>query len=179
MTLVGCSSPTPTLQYYLLHTPTDRVTISDTSKAAKLHLAQLTVSDYLLQRGLALQTQTNTLHISTQHLWAEPFKAGFEKQLTFALMPDIQLSRNLHSDDTIRSIDIDILHLVATHTGEVVISAKYTLSNSPSNGQTSLVDKYFSATLSLEKDGYSNAVTVYRQAISLLADDIKATLAKA
>ncbi|MFC3093406.1 PqiC family protein [Alteromonas sediminis] len=172
--LNGCSSQSVSLQYYLLHTPNDSVSVSLPPDAQPLliRLTNLSVSDYLMQRGLAVQTAENALHISTQHIWAEPFEAGFKKKLTHALGPDYKLIYTNTKKDDEYMLDLSLLHLVATYQGDAVLDARYTLS-SPTG---STVNKAFQVKLDLDSDGYGHAVSVYRQAIVLLADDIKTQL---
>jgi len=165
--LSACSSQPVSIQYYLLHTPDDGALTQ--APPQPVRLANLTVSDYLLQRGMAMQTKENTLHISAQHIWAEPFETGFKKKLTHALSPDYLISHSRVTASNALELDIEVLHLVATFQGDVVIDVRYSVKSSASSS----VNRQFRARLPLQTDGYSHAVSVYRQAITLLAEDMK------
>ena len=167
--LASCSSSLPPIQYYLLHTPDDTVNLQTKKNTARVWLADLTVSDYLLQRGLALQQQENLLHISNQHIWAEPFEAAFKKKLAHSLSIQKHITNTWKREDADVYLDLHLLHLVATHQGDVVINAEYVLQK---NAQQR-VTKQFSTRLSLQSNGYSHAVSKYRQAIDLLAENIQ------
>ena len=171
--LLGCASQTQPIQYYLLHSPEDAKLLATDKPVTTVWLQNIAVSDYLGQRGLPLQTKQNVLHLSTQHMWAEPFESGFEKLLSHHLAPQYQVV-DFDLRNTARyTLSVSLLHLVATFKGEVVISAQYQLSKQNDN-----VTQYqFHARYPLQQDGYDHAITVYRQAIEALAADIKTHLA--
>lgn len=170
--LSACSSQSTPIQYYLLHTPDDIQSSEHKAEIKTLWLADLNVSDYLLQRGLAFQTDQNSLHISTQHIWAEAFESGFKKKLAHSLGPEIVLDHYGYNGDSDLSLELDLLHLVSTYQGDVVISAEYTVKDK--NGKA--LQKQFSSRIPLASDGYGHAVNVYRTAINELAKDINKSI---
>lgn len=169
--LYACTSSTAPLKYYLLHQPTD-VTASTSPVKHTVQIKRVTVSDYLLQRGLAMQTTANALHVSTTHLWAEPFESGFKKLLTHALAPEVNVPIKTLRNETTLELRVNLLHLIATNNGEVIINADYSLIDQ----NDVIAQQKFYASYTLQANGYTNAVALYRKAIFDLAEHIKQEL---
>ena len=166
--LSACSSQSSTIKYYLLHSPTETRT-ADLSQSVAVKLSKLSIPDYLKQRGMPLILDTNQVHISKTHVWAEPFDSSVKKLIEYALEPDYSLVTSQREETSAISLQIEILHLVPNAQGDVAFSAKYRIFSD----DKLIVSKAYAQSYPLKSDGYSHAVDVYREAIFNLVLEIK------
>lgn len=165
--LGGCATSTPPLSYYLLHdTSTNRITT--TSPDAVVLIDKVVLPDYLKQRGLVFQTSETGIHISTDHLWAEPMDEGFTKSLRDSLTEhNIELITHAMGEqepDAYLSLRID--DFIASHQGDIVLRGEYFLSYANERNARAR----FHLTFPLQQDGFEESVKVMREAIATLAD---------
>lgn len=170
--LVGCVNQTSTLQHYLLHSPKDAKNI-DLSTSTRIELAQLNIPEYLKQRGMPMILKNNQVHISKTHVWAEPFDRSIGKLFKYGFEPDFLLVESKTQTDIPVTLVVDILDLIPTADGEVILNANYQLEHN----KTVIARKSYSRTYPLTEDGYSHSVDIKRQAIFELIAQIKSELA--
>ena len=171
LSMAGCSSHTSTIQHYLLSSPND-IQSADLSESKTLRLTRLTIPEYLKQNGLPLMLESNQIQLSKTHLWAESFDASLTKYMQHAFAPEFVMITEGGFHEHQYSLAIDILHLVATSNGDVIISANYQITDD----NQLLSRQAYSQSYALSKDGYAHTINVYRQAINDLVSHIETQL---
>ncbi|MBO1256177.1 membrane integrity-associated transporter subunit PqiC [Alteromonas sp. 5E99-2] len=171
LSLTGCSNHTSTIQHYLLSSPNDIQSV-DLTQSKTLRLTRLTIPEYLKQNGLPLMLESNQIQLSKTHLWAESFDTSLTKYMQHAFSSEYVLATEGGFNDDQYSLSIDILHLVATSKGDVIISANYQINN----GSRLLSRQAYSKSYSLSEDGYAHTINVYRRAINDMVNHIKTKL---
>jgi uncharacterized lipoprotein YmbA len=170
--LFGCTSQSLQIQHYLLHSPKDAKNI-DLRSSIRIELAQLSIPEYLKQRGMPMILQNNQVHISKHHVWAEPFDSSLEKLLQYGFEPDFLLVKSPNQTDIPVSLSIELLDLIPTADGDVIINASYQIEND----DRIVFRKRYTHTYPLTENGYSHSVDVKRKAILELIAQIKSELA--
>ena len=181
MFIVGCSSASTALTYYVLH-PVDEPLAKPSKEYAYLKLDRFVMPEYLKQRGLVYQTSETNVHISTTHLWAEPLDVGLKKSLKKAisnygvyLVDDEQY----HASKTIH-VALHITDFISRFDGEVLLSGEFVVLGSaspPDHIANSIIP--FDIRVALKHDGFSASIEAMRESLTQLAsqitDNIKVT----
>lgn len=171
LSLAGCSSQSPGLQYYLLHSPAQSLEQHDDAIDATFD--QLLLPEYLKQRSLAIQTGPTTLHFSPRHVWAEPVANSFVQTLTTALTSEginiIPSARRAMAEGP-ATISVQIDDMISTWQGDVILKGRFWVDTAEGVG----VSQHFDYRMPLQQDGFSHAVESMRSLISRLSADIAA-----
>ncbi len=176
--LAGCASSPVVIKHYVLGG--DSVSVQDSAQTADktLVIESIKLAGFLRQSGLVMQKDTNQLHLSKTHLWAEPLDDALPKALQIALQQQSdKYIYYLKPVDWINKTDfrlrlrIDNLH--ATNKGEVIASGRYQLISTTT--QQPLV-KDFSFKRDLDADGYAHAVQKIDELIKLIAADVLSSM---
>lgn len=168
---MSCSSKQSAIQYYLLDPPSHGRNLN-LHESKTIKLTQLNIPEYLKQAGMPLALDTNRVHISKTHVWAEPFDTSITRLLQYEFEPDyVLIAHNAQAQPDL-ALSVDILHLIPTQNGEVFFSATYQIKR---DGEL-LVRRAYTKSYPLAEDGYSHAVDVYRKAIREFATEITANL---
>ncbi|AMJ86628.1 ABC-type transport auxiliary lipoprotein family protein [Alteromonas stellipolaris] len=168
--LIGCASSGSALQYYLLHSTTSPSATQYASAPHRLLINKIVLPDYLKQRGLVYQTSSTSLHIATEHLWAEPLDEGITKSLKAALRTQgvMLVTHNVNAKDINDYLTLQIDDFIATWQGDIILRGQYIIKHT--NDSQSAND--FEYILPLSTDGFPASIEVMREAINALATDI-------
>jgi uncharacterized lipoprotein YmbA len=180
LNMVGCSSSSSSLHYYLLHSTsaTHSVNSQANKTPALLTIDKLVIPEYLKQRGLVYQISETNIHISTTHLWAEPVEEGIVKVLRSALSSKgVKL---LKQDDYARGsvpatnhrISILINDFVSTYGGEVILSGEYVITAADSEA----MHQSFMFKAPINHDGFEASIKAMRATLNQLSEQIKETM---
>ncbi|MGB1261657.1 MAG: PqiC family protein [Cognaticolwellia sp.] len=186
--LTACSANnTPTTQYYLLNSPTTLTPITQqnveknsafTPEKQAISINLLPLPDYLQQANLVLQLANHQLHYSHTHMWAEPLNKAIAK----ALANDLNHSNNsalfsvnsaFNTPET-ADIVLKITSFQATHQSQVLLIGSYRLQTN--NLEQGSKTQHFNFAVTLTEDGYPHAVEQMRAAITLLAQQLSASI---
>jgi len=176
--LSGCTSTQSSLSYYLLHSAVSstqpegafKSSADSPEKSIPLLITNITLPDYLKHRGLVYQVSDTNLHISTTHLWAEPFEEGLRKTLRAQLTYDNLevLTKRDYQGESAVELSIHISDFVSTFNGNVVLKGHFIVSTQqPEKGRY----PFFIET-QLEEDGFSASVIAMRKALAALSSNI-------
>ncbi|WP_269517949.1 PqiC family protein [Alteromonas sp. BMJM2] len=176
--LSGCTSTQGSLSYYLLHSAVSskqsealsQSSIGVVEKSTPLLITSITLPDYLKHRGLVYQVSDTNLHISTTHLWAEPFEEGLRKTLRDQLANEgiVMLTTTGYQADNIVELSLHISDFVSTFNGNIVFKGEFVLTSEQTvNGRYS-----FFIETQLEEDGFSASVIAMRKALAALSSNI-------
>jgi uncharacterized lipoprotein YmbA len=176
--LSGCTSTQSSLSYYLLHSAVSstqpegafKSPADSPEKSIPLLITNITLPDYLKHRGLVYQVSDTNLHISTTHLWAEPFEEGLRKTLRAQLTYDnlVVLTKRDYQGESAVELSIHISDFVSTFNGNVVLKGHFIVSTQqPEKGRY----PFFIET-TLEEDGFSASVIAMRRALAVLSTEI-------
>jgi uncharacterized lipoprotein YmbA len=176
LALGACASEPTSISYYMLTTPSSEpVTRQAALPKPSLVIEELELAAYLRQSGIALQTGSNKLQVSRQHLWAENLELAVPK----LLLQELQRQSN-DFNFYIRNIDfvpqtdyrlrLHIDNLQATEQGEVLSSGRYQLISNATPAESHTTDFFF--TEDLLDDGYEHAVEKMRVLIKDIAEDV-------
>ena len=174
--LIGCASSGSALQYYLLHSTTSPSATQYASAPHRLLINKIVLPDYLKQRGLVYQTSSTSLHIATEHLWAEPLDEGITKALKAALRTQ-NVTLVTHDENTKEVQDyltLQIDDFIATWQGDIILRGQFIIKHT--NDSQSASD--FAYTLPLSTDGFPASIEVMREAIHALSEDIASKVPK-
>jgi len=168
--LIGCASSGSALQYYLLHSTTSPSATQQDSSPHHLLINKIVLPDYLKQRGLVYQTSSTSLHIATEHLWAEPLDEGITKSLKAALRTQgvMLVTHNVNAKDINDYLTLQIDDFIATWQGDIILRGQYVVKHIDDSQSA----KDFEYILPLAVDGFPASIEVMREAIYALADDI-------
>lgn len=180
--LSGCTSTQSSLSYYLLHSAVSSESAGNAlasvtqpssqplSKSTPLRIKSITLPDYLKHRGLVYQVSDTNLHISTTHLWAEPFEEGLRKMLRDQLANDdiLMLTTKEYQAENITELSLHISDFVSTFNGNVVLKGDFVLSSelTPNGRYPFLIETQ------LEEDGFAASVIAMRKALAALSSTI-------
>ena len=176
--LSGCTSTQSTLSYYLLHSAVASEQSESSSQSSAdlseqytpLLITGITLPDYLKHRGLVYQISDTNLHISTTHLWAEPFEEGLLKTLREQLTNNnlIMLTNKDYQGQSVVELSIHVSDFISTFNGNVVLKGHFVVSSQlPEKGRYP-----FSIETQLEQDGFSASVIAMRRALAVLSTKI-------
>ncbi|WP_334028220.1 PqiC family protein [Alteromonas sp. P256] len=176
--LSGCTSTQSSLSYYLLHSAVSfeqpEGSLSSPTQSVKqgttLLITSITLPDYLKHRGLVYQVSDTNLHISTTHLWAEPFEEGLRKTLRDQLTNDnlVVLTNRDYQGESAVELSIHISDFVSTFNGNVVLKGHFIVST-----QQPEKNRYpFFIETTLKEDGFSASVIAMRKALAVLSTEI-------
>lgn len=176
--LSGCTSTQPPLSYYLLHSavPSKQSEVTSLQSASSLDdstpllLKSVTLPDYLKHRGLVYQVSDTNLHISTTHLWAEPFEEGLRKTLQDQLANHgiVMLTTTDYQHNNIVELSLHISDFVSTFNGNVVLQGHFVVSAELAENNR---HPFFIETR-LKEDGFSASIVAMRQALAELSTQI-------
>jgi uncharacterized lipoprotein YmbA len=176
--LSGCTSTQSALSYYLLHSAVASEQSESSSQSSAdlseqytpLLISSITLPDYLKHRGLVYQVSDTNLHISTTHLWAEPFEEGLLKTLREQLTNNnlIMLTNKDYQGQSVVELSIHVSDFISTFNGNVVLKGHFVVSSQlPEKGRYP-----FSIETQLEQDGFSASVIAMRRALAVLSTKI-------
>ena len=176
--LSGCTSTQSALSYYLLHSAVASEQSESSSQSSAdlseqytpLLISSITLPDYLKHRGLVYQISDTNLHISTTHLWAEPFEEGLLKTLREQLTNNnlIMLTNKDYQGQSVVELSIHVSDFISTFNGNVVLKGHFVVSSQlPEKGRYP-----FSIETQLEQDGFSASVIAMRRALAVLSTKI-------
>lgn len=176
--LSGCTSTQPPLSYYLLHSavPSKQSEVISLQSASSLDdstpllLKSVTLPDYLKHRGLVYQVSDTNLHISTTHLWAEPFEEGLRKTLQDQLANHgiVMLTTTDYQHNNIVELSLHISDFVSTFNGNIVLKGEFVLTS-----ELTVNGRYpFFIETRLKEDGFSASIVAMRRALADLSTQI-------
>lgn len=174
--LIGCASSGSALQYYLLHSTTSPSATQQAPNSHRLLINKIILPDYLKQRGLVYQTSSTSLHIATDHLWAEPLDEGITKSLKASLRTQgvMLVTHNMNAKEANDYLTLQIDDFIATWQGDIILSGQYIVKHIDES--QSATD--FEYTLPLAVDGFPASIEVMREAIHALAENIASEVTK-
>lgn len=174
--LVGCASSGSALQYYLLHSTTSSFANEYETPPHRLLINKIILPDYLKQRGLVYQTSSTSLHIATDHLWAEPLDEGITKSLKASLRSQgvMLVTHNMNAKEANDYLTLQIDDFIATWQGDIILSGQYTVKHIDESQSA----RNFEYILPLAVDGFPASIEVMREAIHALAENIASEVTK-
>lgn len=172
--IVGCTSASTTLTYYVLHA-VNASQAKPSKEFTYLKLEHFVMPEYLKQRGLVYQTSETNIHISTTHLWAEPVDLGIKKTLKQALSHrGVYLSDNeqYHASNTTH-VALHINDFISRFDGEVLLSGEFIVLRSASDANPTVSSVTpFDIRVPLQHDGFSASINAMRVSLTQLASQI-------
>ena len=183
--LIGCTSKSLSVRYYLLHTPEKNLSDNMNKEKPIVVLQLLDVAEYLRQTSLVMQVEQNQLYYSRQDVWAENLQTSFYQ----ALLQDLNATgqRNYvalsapEAIDATTSISVKLAHFHATDKSSVVSSGRYWLSatnaQAKKNNKRGVASHTFFFESELKQDGYAQAVKQLRMLVTSLAEQIEKDIA--
>lgn len=173
LTAVGCTTPSSSLNYYLLDSGHNAVTgsVQSSERRPLVLLGEVTLGELLRQSSLLVQLEDHQMHYALQHVWAEPLSEAIPKTLLKDLRQrsnDFNFERGTKEwfGKEAYQLKIQIDQFYPNAEQQVVLSGRYWLTATES-GETVAQD--FSLTESLTQDGYGHAVVKMRRLIALLS----------
>ncbi len=171
----GCSNkPAPSSEYLLRPHQAD----TDIAGAStSIVLGNVGVPPYLDQRGIILETAPNEINAARNHRWAEPLTYSVQRYLQVAIgqAANLDIGGQLTPTAKIeRQINVLIHQFHASVSGDVRLVAEWRILNRPT-GEV-LAHKDFSASETLDADGYPAVVRAHEELLNRLAAAIAAEL---
>jgi uncharacterized lipoprotein YmbA len=179
VTACGSAPPTPTEYYVLAPSASMEDRVVEHANKPTVVIENVELAAYLKQPGLIIQSGSNQLTVSRNHLWAESLELALPK----ALVRDLQqqsdnYSYYLKSLDWVGQADyrlrLRIDSLQATDQGEVVTSGRYQVIPGTSPASSVFVD--FNFHRDLQQDGYTHTVEQMQVLLSEIAGAILGSL---
>lgn len=178
LSLIGCSSNSNVVNYYMLDTPQARALPAPQAKLVKI--APIKLAEYLQQPNLAIQVGANQIYFSPLDVWADPLQQGISKALIKALnlkdqqhhYVSAQSPQSLWAQTTI-SVRIDHFH--PTDNSQVIMDGIFWLQQNEQQPRAAIP---FSFNAPLEGDGYSHSVSKLHSLLQALADLMAQQLAQ-
>lgn len=171
----GCSNkPVPSSEYLLRPHQAN----TDTSGAStSIVLGNVGVPPYLDQRGIVLETAPSEINAARNHRWAEPLTYSVQRYLQVAIgqAANLDIGGQLTpKGDVEKQINVVIHQLHASVSGNVRLVAEWRILDSR-KGEV-LAHKDFSASETLDVDGYPAVVRAHEELLNRLAAAIAAEL---
>jgi uncharacterized lipoprotein YmbA len=166
LVLLGCSSTPPERQSYLLRPDVPAGTVSQV-----VSLGPIVIAEYLVQRGIVVETEPGEIAAARYHEWAEPLADSLGYLLKADLATALRMPVVRNQPEWILRVDVRIDELHGTSTGEARLVAQWTLTQ-PDGVQLSY---QYSTTEPLARDGYGGLVEAERETLRALAGEIART----
>ena len=176
MALISCSTrPVEKNHYYVLEPASVSAPLTYSAQAKKVIGIDVDTTNYLHQRGLAMQLRNHQLYFSAQHLWAEDVSQGIAQVLVNQLN---RLQTSVHF--VVRSaltnpmlnqtLHVQVEHFVPTQDSQVILQGQYWLSGLTQENAGTI--QRFSFDADLQQDGYPHAVSQLRDLLHNLATQL-------
>ena len=166
--VTACGSQPLEQREYLLR-PAAHVVPSSSGDVVRL--AGVRIAPYLDRKGIVLQTGTMEIHTGRQHRWAEPLDEAIARYLQVAIGSHAGVTVEmtpLTTPGDYPEIEVRIHQLHGSATGDVRLSAEWTLSSAGTHGIHA-----FDGSVRQEEDGYPALV----QAHAALLDEFARAIA--
>jgi uncharacterized lipoprotein YmbA len=170
LVLLGCSSTQPERQSYLLRPDVPAGTVSQ-GGAQVVSLGPIVVAEYLVQRGIVMETEPGEIAAARYHEWAEPLADSLGYLLEADLSTALRLPVVRDQPEWVLRVDIRIDELHGTSTGEAKLVARWTLTQ-PDGVQ---LGYQYSTSEAIARDGYGGLVEAERETLRALAGEIART----
>lgn len=182
VTLSACTSAPININYYALNTE-----ISDSEEHSQnivekplIVIEAIELAEFLRQQGIVVETDSNQLHMSSQHRWAERLDEALSRNLIVQLetkLPNYRFENaKVHWNKQPKyRANLSFSHFHSSINRQAVIAGRFWILNQENQ---LLTKQSFYLTRDLKKNGYSHAVNQLNLTLKELAQLLTESLQK-